>query len=58
MNMVIGLILIVLLILSIIPNFKKYQQAKANGEKTTRFAIMFGIDTILLILILIALFYK
>lgn len=56
--MIIGLILIVLLILSIIPNFKKYQQAKANGEKTTRFAIMFGIDTILLILILIALFYK
>ncbi|WP_259339299.1 hypothetical protein, partial [Staphylococcus warneri] len=44
MSVLIGVIILILLIISFIPNYKAMKLAKSQGQKTTRFAIMVGID--------------
>ncbi|MCE4992338.1 hypothetical protein [Staphylococcus haemolyticus] len=59
MSVTIGIILIiVLLILSLVPNYKAMQQAKSQGQKSTRFTIMVGIDLILLVLLVVTIILK
>ena len=55
MSVTIGIILIiVLLILSLVPNYK----AKSQGQKSTRFTIMVGIDLILIVLLVVTIILK
>ena len=58
MSVIIGVIILVLLIISLIPNYNALKLAKSQGQKTTRFAIMVGIDAILIVLILVTLLLK
>ncbi|AGC89912.1 hypothetical protein WL555_06270 [Staphylococcus warneri] len=58
MSVLIGVIILILLIISFIPNYKAMKLAKSQGQKTTRFAIMVGIDAILIVLILVTLLLK
>ncbi|MCQ9904010.1 hypothetical protein L6D11_18415 [Staphylococcus aureus] len=59
MSVTIGIILkIVLLILSLVPNYKAMQQAKSQGQKSTRFTIMVGIDLILIVLLVVTIILK
>ena len=52
MSVTIGIILIiVLLFLSLIPNYNAMKQAKSQGSKSTRFTVMVGIDAILIVLL-------
>ncbi|WP_230197874.1 hypothetical protein [Staphylococcus haemolyticus] len=48
----------VLLILSLVPNYKAMQQAKSQGQKSTRFTIMVGIDLILIVLLVVTIILK
>ena len=50
--------IIVLLILSLVPNYKAMQQAKSQGQKSTRFTIMVGIDLILIVLLVVTIILK
>ena len=58
MSMIIGVIVIILLIVSLIPNLKAVKSSKETGEKNTRFAIMVGIDSILLVLVVATLIFQ
>ena len=55
MSIFIGIIVIILLSVSLIPNLKAVKKSKAAGEKNPRFAIMVGIDSILLVLVIVTL---
>ena len=57
MSIFIGIV-VVLLIVSLIPNLKAVKQSKATGEKNPRFAIMVGIDAILLVLVVVTLIFQ
>ncbi|MDU1925488.1 MAG: hypothetical protein E6755_05805 [Staphylococcus epidermidis] len=46
MTIIIGLIVIILLIISLLPNYKAMVLAKQQGQKPTRYTIMVGIDLI------------
>ncbi|WP_199185336.1 hypothetical protein [Staphylococcus xylosus] len=46
MSVILGIVVIILLIVSLIPNLKAYKKTKETGEKNPRFAIMIGIDAI------------
>ncbi|MBL7573614.1 hypothetical protein [Staphylococcus saccharolyticus] len=58
MTLIIGIIIIILLIISLIPNYKAMVLAKHEGQKSTRFTIMVGIDLILILLIAVTLVLK
>lgn len=59
MSVTIGIILIiVLLILSLVPNYKAMQQAKSQGQKSTHYTIMVGIDLILIVLLIVTIILK
>lgn len=59
MSVTIGIILIiVLLILSLVPNYNAMKQAKAQGQKATRFTVMVGIDLILIVLLIVTIILK
>ncbi|HLR19210.1 MAG TPA: hypothetical protein VK115_04760 [Staphylococcus sp.] len=58
MSMILGIIVIVLLIVSLIPNLKAVKASKKDGEKNPRFAIMVGIDAILLVLVVTTLIFQ
>lgn len=58
MTIVIGLIILVLLLLSMIPNYKVMKEAQANGENNRRAKLMFGVDAILLVLIVVTLIFN
>ena len=58
MSLVLGIIILILLIVSLIPNLKAVKKSKANGEKNPRFAIMVGIDAILLVLVIVTLIFQ
>ncbi|PTE99490.1 hypothetical protein [Staphylococcus equorum] len=58
MSMIIGVIVIILLIVSLIPNLKAVKASKETAEKNTRFAIMVGIDSILLVLVVATLIFQ
>lgn len=47
MTIIIGLIVIILLIISLLPNYKAMVLAKQQGQKPTRYTIMVGIDLLL-----------
>ncbi|RUN46282.1 hypothetical protein AZ902_11220, partial [Staphylococcus epidermidis] len=53
MTIIIGLIVIILLIISLLPNYKAMVLAKQQGQRPTRYTIMVGIDLLLIILILV-----
>ena len=59
MSVTIGIILIiVLLFLSLIPNYNAMKQAKSKGSKSTRFTVMVGIDAILIVLLVFTIILK
>ncbi|MDU6392257.1 MAG: hypothetical protein E6571_05565 [Staphylococcus epidermidis] len=58
MTIIIGLIVIILLIISLLPNYKAMVLAKQQGQKPTRYTIMVGIDLLLIILIIVTLVLK
>lgn len=58
MSIILGIIIIILLVVSLIPNFKAVKNSKANGEKNPRFAIMVGIDALLLVLVVVTLLFQ
>lgn len=58
MTIIIGLIVIILLIISLLPNYKAMVLAKQQGKKPTRYTIMVGIDLLLIILIIVTLVLK
>lgn len=58
MTIIIGVVILILLIISFIPNYKAMKLAKHQGQKTTRFTIMVGIDLILIVLIILTLILK
>ena len=58
MSIFLGIVIIILLIVSLIPNLKAVKNSKQTGEKNPRFAIMIGIDTILLVLVVVTLAFQ
>lgn len=58
LTIIIGLIVIILLIISLLPNYKAMVLAKQQGQKPTRYTIMVGIDLLLIILIIVTLVLK
>jgi len=58
MSIFIGIVVVFLLIVSLIPNLKAVKKSKATGEKNPRFAIMVGIDAILLVLVVVTLIFQ
>ncbi len=58
MTIIIGLIVIILLIISLLPNYKAMVLAKQQGQKPTRYTIMVDIDLLLIILIIVTLVLK
>lgn len=49
-----GIIMIILLLLSFIPNVFMLYKANKEGTPTTRFKLMVGVDAILLVLVIAA----
>lgn len=58
MSIFLGIVIIILLIVSLIPNLKAVKNSKQTGEKNLRFAIMIGIDAILLVLVIVTLAFQ
>ncbi|WP_436854664.1 hypothetical protein [Staphylococcus caeli] len=58
MSVILGVIVLILLIVSLIPNLKAVRKSKETGEKNPRFALMVGIDAILLVLVVVTLIFK
>ncbi|MFQ3783579.1 hypothetical protein AABD34_04745 [Staphylococcus saprophyticus] len=58
MSIILGVVVMILLIVSLIPNLKAVKKSKETGEKNPHFAIMVGIDAILLILVIVTLLFK
>lgn len=58
MSIILGIVVIMLLLVSLIPNLKAYKKTKETGEKNPRFAIMIGIDAILLVLVVVTLIFQ
>ncbi|NWK83226.1 hypothetical protein HYE69_00180 [Staphylococcus sp. GSSP0090] len=58
MSIILGIVVMILLIVSLIPNLKAVKKSKETGEKNPRFAIMVGIDAILLVLVIVTLLFK
>lgn len=52
---IIGIVILVLLIISLVPNYQAMKLAKSQGQKATRFTIMVGVDAILIVLIIVTL---
>ncbi|AYU55938.1 Uncharacterised protein [Staphylococcus piscifermentans] len=57
MKIILIVIVIILLIANLIPNYMMYKRLKENGEATSRRALMIGIDAILLLLIVVGLYF-
>lgn len=54
----IGVIVLILLIISVVPNYRAMKSAKEQGINATRATIMVGIDIILIVLIIVTLLLK
>ncbi|HDJ3886365.1 TPA: hypothetical protein ACXIBV_001803 [Staphylococcus aureus] len=54
----IGVIVLILLIISFVPNYRAMKSAKEQGSNATRVTIMVGIDIILIVLIIVTLLLK
>ncbi|MEB6798972.1 hypothetical protein M1259_04505 [Staphylococcus aureus] len=54
----IGVIVLILLIISFVPNYRAMKSAKEQGSYATRATIMVGIDIILIVLIIVTLLLK
>lgn len=57
MKLTLIIIIIVLLIINLIPNYLMYKRLKAQGEQANRRALMIGVDAILLVLVIVGLVY-
>ncbi|HDI6531731.1 TPA: hypothetical protein POB57_000068 [Staphylococcus aureus] len=51
----IGVIVLILLIISFVPNYRAMKSAKEQGSNATRATIIVGIDIILIVLIIVTL---
>ncbi|BBD89293.1 hypothetical protein WL278_06150 [Staphylococcus caprae] len=58
MTIIIGVVILILLIISLVPNYQAMKLAKNQGQKSTRYTIMVGIDLVLIVLILVTLILK
>lgn len=58
MTVFLGIVIIILLIVSLIPNIRAAKKSKLAGQKTTRFNIMIGVDTLLLVLVIATLVFQ
>lgn len=58
MTIIIGVVTLILLIISLVPNYQAMKLAKNQGQKSTRYTIMVGIDLVLIVLILVTLILK
>ncbi|MBX5319446.1 hypothetical protein [Staphylococcus caprae] len=58
MTIIIGIVILILLIISLVPNYQAMKLAKNQGQKSTRYTIMVGIDLVLIVLILVTLILK
>ncbi|MCD8915716.1 MULTISPECIES: hypothetical protein [Staphylococcus] len=57
MKLTLVIIVIVLLIINLIPNYIMYRRLKAQGEQANRRALMIGVDAILLVIIVVGLVF-
>lgn len=57
MKIILIVLVIILLIANLIPNYIMYKRLKENGEATSRRALMIGIDAILLLLVVVGLYF-
>ena len=46
MTIIIGVVILILLIISLVPNYQAMKLAKNQGQKSTRYTIMVGIDLV------------
>ncbi|MBH9581087.1 hypothetical protein DOS70_01515 [Staphylococcus felis] len=53
----IGIMIIVILLISFIPNVYMAYKTNKTGEPNTRYKLMVGVDAILLVLIIFALYF-
>ncbi|MBF7016398.1 hypothetical protein [Staphylococcus durrellii] len=58
MTIFLGVVIIILLLVSLIPNIRAAKKNKLAGQKSTRFNIMIGIDAILLVLVIATLLFQ
>lgn len=58
MTIIIGVVILILLIISLVPNYQAMKLAKNQGQKSTRYTIMVGIGLVLIVLILVTLILK
>ena len=58
MTIIIGVVILILLIISLVPNYQAMKLAKNQGQKSARYTIMVGIDLVLIVLILVTLILK
>ena len=58
MTIIIGVVILILLIISLVPKYQAMKLAKNQGQKSTRYTIMVGIDLVLIVLILVTLILK
>ena len=58
MTIISGVVILILLIISLVPNYQAMKLAKNQGQKSTRYTIMVGIDLVLIVLILVTLILK
>lgn len=57
MKLTLIIIIIVLLIINLVPNYLMYKRLNAQGEQANRRALMIGVDAILLVLVIVGLVY-
>ena len=58
MTIIIGVVILILLIISLVPNYQAMKLAKNQGQKSTRYTILGGLDVVLIVLILVTLILK
>lgn len=57
-TLIIGIILIILLILSLIPNYRAMKINQAEGNNTAKFKFMVGVDAVLIVLLVVTVVLK
>ncbi|MBF7024752.1 hypothetical protein [Staphylococcus kloosii] len=58
MTIFLGIVIIILLLVSLIPNMRAAKKSKLAGQKNTRFNIMIGVDALLLVLVIATLIFQ
>jgi hypothetical protein len=58
MTIFLGIVIIILLLVSLVPNMRAAKKSKLAGQKSTRFNIMIGVDALLLVLVIATLIFQ